>query len=137
MPLADDQSIKEVLGMDPIAVVGCSRKPGKAAHDIPRFLIDQGHDVIPVNPNADEIFGRVALPSLAAVDQEISLVNVFRPSEEVPGIVEAALERDDIRAIWLQLGITDDEALARAERAGLVTVQDRCMKIEHQRLFSE
>lgn len=136
MPIVDDQSVKEVLGLEPVAVVGCSRFPGKAAHDVPRYLADQGYDIIPVNPNADEILGREAVPSLGDIDREIRLVNVFRPSDEVAGIVDEALTRDDVRAIWLQLGITDDEALARAEEAGLVTIQDRCMKVEHQRLFS-
>lgn len=137
MPLADDHSIKEILGLDPVAIIGCSRHPGKAAHDVPRYLVEQGFDIIPINPNADEILGRTAVPSISAVDRDVHLVTVFRPSEEVPAIVDDVLERDDVKAIWLQLGITDDRALERAETAGLVTVQNRCMSVEHRRLFDQ
>jgi predicted CoA-binding protein len=87
-----------------------------------------------VNPYADEILGRPADDDLAEVAETVDVVNVFRPSEEVAGIVDAALARDDVRVVWTQLGITDDEAAARAEDAGVTVVQDRCMKVEHQRL---
>lgn len=137
MPLADDHSIKEILGLDPVAIVGCSRNPGKAAHDVPRYLAENGFDIIPINPNADEILGRRAVPSISAVDRDVRLVTVFRPSEEVPAIVDTVLDRDDVKAIWLQLGITHNRALERAERSGLVTVQNRCMSVEHRRLFNQ
>ncbi|QZX98835.1 CoA-binding protein [Halobaculum rubrum] len=140
MPVTDDDGLRELLSMDPIAVVGCSSTPGKAAHDIPAYLQDHGYEVIPVNPYADEILGREAYDSLADVDEDIGVVDVFRPSEEVPDIVDDVLarheDRDDVRGVWLQLGISDDEALARAEDAGLVTTQDRCMKVEHDRLIA-
>jgi len=140
MPVTDDDGLRELLSMDPVAVVGCSSTPGKAAHDIPAYLQEHGYDVIPVNPYADEILGREAYDSLADVDEEIALVDVFRPSEEVPDIVDDVLarheDRGDVRGLWLQLGITADEALARAEDAGLVTTQDRCMKVEHGRLIA-
>jgi predicted CoA-binding protein len=129
-----DQQLREILDHDTIAVVGCSTTPGKAAHDIPRYLLDHGYDVIPVNPFADEIFGREAYDSLADVPDEIDLVDVFRPSEEVPDIVDEVLERDDVDTLWLQLGITDDDAVKRTSEAGLQVVQDRCIKVEHQRL---
>lgn len=137
MPLADDQSIKEVLGLDPVAVVGCSRSPGKPAHDVPKYLIDQGYEIHPINPNADEVLGRPSVDSVADLAKDVSLVNVFRPPEDVPAIVDQVLERPNVKAIWLQLGITHEDALARAEDEGLVTVQNRCMRIEHQRLFSD
>lgn len=133
MPVEDDQSVKEVLGLGPVAVVGCSSTPGKAAHEVPAFLLQHGYDIVPVNPNAEEILGRRSYPSLSEVDREIRLVNVFRPSEEVAGIVDEALARDDVMAIWLQLGIDDPEAVRRAEEAGLVVVRDRCMRVEYQR----
>ena len=140
MPVTDDDGLRELLSMDPVAVVGCSSTPGKAAHDIPAYLQDHGYEVIPVNPYADEILGREAYDSLADVDEEIALVDVFRPSEEVPDIVDVVLarheDRGDVKGLWLQLGIADDEALARAEDAELVTTQDRCMKVEHGRLIA-
>jgi predicted CoA-binding protein len=134
MPLTDDADLRGVLDYETIAVVGCSTTPGKAAHDIPKYLLDHGYDVIPVNPFAEEIFGREAYDSLSDVPEGVDLVDVFRPSEEVAGIVDEALDREDVRAIWLQLDIRDDEAAARAEDAGIDVVQNRCMKVEHQRL---
>lgn len=139
MSTADDNAIRDLLGLKSIAVVGCSTTAGKAAHEIPAYLQGYGYTIHPVNPYADTVLGEPAADSLNNVEATIDLVNVFRPSEEAAGIVEETLARHntagDITAIWLQLGITDDRALAEAEAAGLTTVQDRCMKIEHQRLL--
>ena len=138
MPVSDDDTLRELLSMDRIAVVGCSSTPGKAAHEVPAYLQRQGYDIIPVNPFADEILGEPAVDSLSEVDSEIELVDVFRPSEEVAGIVDETIDRmedeNDVEAVWLQLGIYDDEAVETAEDAGLTVVEDRCLKVEHQRL---
>ncbi len=134
MPVDSDDDLREILDHDTIAVVGCSSTAGKAAHEIPAYLQRQGYDVVPINPYADEILGEMAYDSLADAPDGIDVVDVFRPSEEVPGIVDEALERDDVAAVWMQLGIEDDEAAERAEDAGLRVVQDRCMKVEHSRL---
>lgn len=134
MPVESDAELGEILDYEHVAVVGCSATPGKDAHEIPKYLREHGYDVIPVNPNAEEIFGRGTYDSLSAVDEQVDLVDVFRPSEEVAGIVDEAIERDDVKAVWTQLGIRDDDAAARAEDAGLRVVQDRCMKVEHRRL---
>jgi predicted CoA-binding protein len=134
MPVDSDDTLREILGLDTVAVVGCSTTAGKAAHDVPKYLLDQGYDVVPVNPFADEVFGRTAYDSLADVPDEVDVVDVFRPSEEVSAIVDEALDREDCGVIWTQLGIEDDEAAARAEEAGRQVVQDRCIKVEHQRL---
>jgi uncharacterized protein len=134
MPIERDDKLRDVLELDTVAVVGCSTTPGKDAHEIPKYLREHGYDVIPVNPFADEIFGREAYDSLGDVDEDIDIVDVFRPSEEVPEIVNAVLDRDDVDVVWLQLGIRDDEAAERAETAGKRVVQDHCMKVEHQRL---
>jgi len=136
MPVTDEAELREILQLDRVAVVGCSTSPGKAAHDIPKYLIEQGYDVVPVNPFADEIFGREVYDSLADVPGEVDIVEVFRPSDEVAGIVGSALNRDDDAVIWLQLGIHDDDAVERAEAAGRRVVQDRCMKPTHQRLVA-
>ena len=141
MPVTDDDALRDVLGLNSIAVVGCSTTAGKAAHEIPAYLQRHGYTIHPVNPYADTVLGESAVDSLEEVEAAIDLVNVFRPSEEVAGIVDETLARHDadgdIEAIWLQLGITDDDALADAEAAGLTTVQDRCMKVEHQRLLAD
>lgn len=138
MPVSDDDTLRELLEMNRIAVVGCSSTPGKAAHEIPAYLQRQGYDIIPVNPFADEILGEPAVDSLSEVESEIELVDVFRPSEEVAEIVDETIDRmaaeNDVETIWLQLGIHDDEAVETAEDAGLTVVEDRCLKVEHQRL---
>lgn len=135
MPVESDDELRQLLQYDTIAVVGCSSTPGKAAHDIPKYLLEHGYNVIPVNPYADEIFGKTAYDSLDDVEEEIDLVDVFRPGEEAPGIVEQAIGRGDVNAVWLQLDITSDDAAEKAEDAGLQFVQDKCMKVEHRRLL--
>ncbi|WP_193310180.1 CoA-binding protein [Halorubrum halophilum] len=138
MPLTDDEDLNRLLDADTVAVIGCSTTPGKAAHDVPAYLQRNGYRVIPVNPFADEILGEPAVDRLADVDADVDLVNVFRPSEEVPEILDAVRERHgargDAAAAWLQLGISHDEAAERAEADGVEVVQDRCMKVEHGRL---
>lgn len=136
MAVETDKELRAILSMNRIAVVGCSSTPGKDAHEIPKYLQAQEYEIIPVNPNADQILGRPAYDSLSEVEEEVDIVDVFRPSEEVAGIVDEAFTRDDVKAIWLQLGIHDDEAVARAEAANLKIVKDRCMKPEHQHLLT-
>ncbi len=136
MAVDSTDDLENVLADDTIAVVGCSSTPGKAAHNVPKYMLEHGYDIIPVNPFADEIFGRGAYDSLAAIDESIDVVCVFRPSEEVSDVVDAVLERDDVDAIWMQSGIRDDDAAARAEADGRTVVQDRCMKVEHRRLVA-
>lgn len=136
MPVERDADLRDILEKQTVAVVGCSRTPGKDAHEIPKYLQAHGYEIIPVNPNAETILGRPAYDSLSEVEEEIAIVDVFRPSDEVAGIVDRALAREDVEVIWLQLGIHDDEAVSRAEEAGLRVVQDRCMKPEHGRLIA-
>lgn len=137
---ATDATIRDMLAADTIAVVGCSTTAGKAAHDVPRYLQEHGYRIVPVNPFADEVLGEPAYDRLTDVPEEVhvDVVDVFRPSEEVSGIVDDALARrdaaGDVDGLWLQLGIRDDEAAARAEAAGIAVVQDRCLKVEHGRL---
>lgn len=137
MPVESDETLRSILEYDTIAVVGCSSTPGKDAHEIPSYLQQQGYEIIPINPTVEEVLGEQAYDSLSDVDRSIDIVDIFRPSAEVAGIVDAVLDRDDVSVIWLQLGIHDDEAVARAESAGRQVVQDRCMKPEHQRLAGD
>ncbi|MFB6170282.1 MAG: CoA-binding protein [Haloarculaceae archaeon] len=134
MPVTSDEELAEILQYDNVAVVGCSSTRGRDAHEVPRYLKTRGYNVIPVNPFSDEILGHVAYDSLSDVDEAVDVVLVFRPSDEVSSIVDEAIERDDVKAVWTQLGIRDIEALERAEEAGLRTVQDKCMKVESRRL---
>jgi predicted CoA-binding protein len=135
MPVESDDELREILGLETIAVVGCSTTPQKEAHAIPKFMRERGYEIIPVNPYADEIFGTEAYDSLADVEEEIDIVDVFRPSEEVSDIVDAVLERDDVEVVWTQLGIRDSEAGERVEDSGRKYVEDKCLKVEYQRLM--
>ena len=134
MPVESDEELAEILEHRRVAVVGCSSTPGKDAHEIPNYLREHGYEVIPVNPYAEEIFGREPYDSLDDVEEKIDVVDVFRPSDEVAGIVDQAIERDDVQVVWTQLGIRDDDAAESAEDAGIRVVQDKCVKVEHQRL---
>lgn len=138
MRVDNDSAVRDLLAAETIAVVGCSSSPGKDAHEIPRYMREHGYDVVPVNPYADRIFDRKVYERLDEVEEKIDMVNVFRPSDEVPGIVDDVLhrhnERGDIESLWLQLGIRDDEATERAVEEGIDVVQDRCLKVEHSRL---
>jgi predicted CoA-binding protein len=135
MPIEDADGLRRILGYDRVAVVGASTSYEKAAHIVPAYLQRHGYELRLVNPNAPEIFGKPASDSLASVSEPVDIVEIFRPSEEVPEIVEQALARDDVKAIWLQPGIRNDEAVREAEGAGIEVVQDRCMKVEHGQLI--
>lgn len=135
VPIEDDDELRRILGHNCIVVVGASTSHDKAAHIVPAYLQRHGYEIIPVNPNADEIFGKRAYDSLADVTESIDIVEIFRPSEEVSKIVNQALVREDVKAIWMQLGIQNNEAAQTAEGAGLDVVQNHCMKVEHGRLI--
>ncbi|MFQ5986126.1 MAG: CoA-binding protein [Thermoplasmata archaeon] len=112
-----------------VAVVGLSTNPAKDAHQVPRFVQAHGYRIVPVNPFAEEILGEKAYPRLREIPFPTDIVNIFRPSEEVPGIVDEALETK-AKVIWMQSGIRHDKAADVARRAGLQVIQDRCMRTE-------
>ena len=130
-----DATIREILAAPKtIAVVGCSADPTRDSHRIARLLQLRGHRVIPINPAEREILGETCHPSLREVPARVDMVDVFRRSEFVAGIVADAIA---IAApiLWLQLGVVDEQAALAARRAGLTVVMDRCPKIEYARLF--
>jgi len=139
MPVTDDADLRALLDAETVTVIGCSTSPEKAAHRIPRYLQEHGYRVIPVNPFADEVLGETAYDDLGAVSDPVGLVDVFRPDEEVPGVADDVLarhaDRGDVEGLWLQLGISHDEAAGRVEAEGIPVVQDRCAKVERERLF--
>ena len=108
-----------------IAVVGFSANPGKAAHSAPMLLVRRGWDVIPVNPNADEVAGMPTVARLADIDRHVDLVNVFRPSHDAAEVAQAAAAIG-ADALWLQLGIRSAAAAAIASEAGMEFVEDQC-----------
>jgi uncharacterized protein len=132
--LHSDEQIKKIYALKNIAVVGMSKNPEKAAHYVPKYLAEQGYNIVPVNPTSDEILGKKCYPSLLDVPVQIDIVDVFRPSDQVKPVVEEAIKIKP-RVIWLQEGIHDPEAESLAKKAGIDVVFNRCMLAEHQRLF--
>jgi predicted CoA-binding protein len=132
VPVEKSDPIQDLLEeAETIAVVGCSPKPERASHRVAAYLQRVGYTVIPVNPGVDEILGVRCYPNLMAIPEEISvdIVDVFRRSEFVPPIAQAAIDRG-ARALWLQLDITHPKAERAAEKAGLTVVSNKCIKIE-------
>jgi uncharacterized protein len=111
------------------AVVGCSPEPWRDSHDVARFLLDRGYDVIPVNPRVDEILDVECFPSLAAIGRPVDVVDIFRRSDQAGAHVDEAIAIG-AKAVWLQLGVIDHAAAERAQAAGLHVVMNRCPKIE-------
>ncbi len=109
-----------------VAVVGISTNPSKAAHKIPQTLKRRGFKIIPVNPTVDEVLGERAYPTLADIPEQVDIVDVFRPSKEAADIARQAVEIG-AKALWLQIGITSDEARTIAQDAGLDFIEDHCM----------
>ncbi len=125
-----------------IAVIGLSRNPEKDSHRVARYLQSKGYRVIPVNPSADVILGEKSYASLHDIPESlgssIDVVDIFRPSKDVPPIVDQAVSLK-MRfgkpiAVWMQLRIADEDAAGRAREAGMTVLMDRCMMIEHRRL---
>lgn len=116
-----------------VAVVGVSSDANRPSHHVAGYLLDHGYDVIPVNPTAQRILGRTCYPDLKSIPRPVEVVDVFRRPDEVMPVVEAAIAIG-AKAVWLQEGVINDDAAARASEAGLLVVMDRCMLKEHQRL---
>jgi len=135
-PEADD--IRRVLTeARTIAVVGWSPRPDRPSHGVARFLAGRGYRVIPVNPGAagQQALGTTVRESLAAIAEPVDMVDIFRRSEDAGAVVDEALAAlPGLRAIWMQLGVVDEAAAARARARGVAVVMDRCPAIEIPRL---
>jgi predicted CoA-binding protein len=130
-----DQAIADLLrGAHTIAVVGLSPKPFRASYGVSEFLQSAGYRVIPVNPSVAEVLGEKSYARLEDIPEKVDIVDVFRRSEAVPEIVDAAI-RIGARAVWMQEGVADERAAARARAAGLLVVMDTCILKEHHRLL--
>jgi len=127
------QTIEKIMAQaKTIAVVGFSSRPTRAGYYVPAYLQEQGYRIIPVNPNLTEGLGETAVPSLNDITEPVDLVLLFQRSENVPPFVDQAI-KIGARAVWMQLGITNDAAAEKAKAAGLDVVQDACMLVEHKR----
>jgi hypothetical protein len=131
MPNQSDGAIDEILrNCRTIAVVGLSSNPTRPSHRVASYMQAQGYRVIPVNPNEANVLGEPSYPSLTSVPGTIDLVNIFRKSEDVLPIVQEAIARG-AKAIWMQEGVVNEAAAARAARVSLSVVINRCWFKEH------
>ncbi len=141
MPDYSDPHLREILTRTQrIAMVGVSLNPVRPSNFVARYLGLKGFHVIPVNPIAAgaSLCGRTVVGSLADIEGPVDMVDIFRRSEAVPEIVDEALEQfADLGTIWMQIGVEHAKAAAKAEARGVTVIQDRCPKIENQRLFGE
>ena len=140
MTQTDDDLRRILKGTRVIAVVGVSLNPVRPSYYVARYLSLKGFTVIPVNPGhaGKLLFGQPVRAGLADCPAEVDMVDIFRRSEAVPPVVDEALEVfPALRTIWMQIGVEHAEAAARARARGVEVVQNRCPKIEYQRLFGE
>ena len=127
-----------------VAIVGLSRDPTKESHSVATYLQAQGYKIIPVNPTTGEVLGEKSYKTLLdippQIQKTIEIVDIFRPSEDVPAIVEQAVKlkekNDKPYVIWMQLGIINEQAAATARAAGLEVVMNKCMRQEHKKLIA-
>jgi len=140
-----DRVIEKALAMKTVAVVGLSKDPAKPSHDVAKFLKDHGYRIVPINPTVDEVLGEKSYPSLLQLPdelkREIEVVDIFRRAEDVPPIVAEAVQLHNStgrpKAVWMQLGIVNEEAAEAAAKSGMGVIMDRCMKIELSRQLSK
>jgi predicted CoA-binding protein len=150
-----DEQIRDILSLKKVAVIGISKSSFKAAHFVPKYLADNGYDITPVNPSSDEILGKKCYDSISEIDEDIEIIDIFRPSDQVlPFVKEAIKKKPKViwlqegqvlpfvkeaikkkpKVIWLQEGIHNSEAEELARKEGIKVVFNRCMLAEHQRL---
>ncbi len=129
-----DEEIKQIFSLKNVAVIGMSKNQEKAAHFVPKYLLQNGFNIIPVNPTANKILEKKCYPSVEDVPEPIDIVDVFRPSDQVLPVVQQAIKKKP-KVIWLQQGIHNAEAEELARKEGIKVVFNRCMLAEHQRLF--
>lgn len=136
-----DQMLKDVLNRaKSVAIVGVSAKQVRPSYFVARYLQLKGYRIVPVNPGlaGQELFGETVYATLADIPFDVDMVDVFRRSDAVPAIVDEALARwPSLQTIWMQLGVEHSEAAEVARARGVTVIENRCPKIEYQRLFGE
>ncbi|MEJ2177528.1 MAG: CoA-binding protein [Gammaproteobacteria bacterium] len=133
--MPDIPTLRRILSENKtLAVVGLSAKWHRPSFFAAKYMQDHGYRIIPVNPNYPEILGEVCYPDLASIPDPVDMVDIFQRAETTPDYTRQAIEIG-AKAVWLQLGIVSDEARQIAQKAGIDFVMDRCVKIEHARLF--
>lgn len=132
-----DEGIRKIYNFRNIAVVGMSRDPAKAAHSVPKYMMERGFNIIPVNPIASEILGRRTYSYVSDIKSQVDIIDVFRPSKDVYPVVEDSIKKPGISVIWLQEGIHNVEAEKIALDNKIDVVFNRCIMAEHMRLFND
>ena len=127
--------IHKILELKNIAVVGMSNTEGKPANFVPQYLIENGYNVIPVNPTTTEVLGRKTYPKVSDVPEQVDIVDIFRRSEDVRPVVDDAIKKKGIKVIWMQSGIYNKDAERKAKENGIDVVYNRCMKVDHSVLI--
>jgi len=137
MPVDDDAGLRRLLeSANTIAVLGIKAGEQDDAYRVPLYLQRTGHRILPVSPKLATVLGERCVPSLAQLETPADLIDVFRASAHVAGHVDEILALTwKPRGVWLQQGIRDDASAARLEAAGIAVVQDRCIMVDHRRLF--
>lgn len=135
MTIENDSELRQILSTaKTVACVGVSSNPEKPSYGIFQYLSEAGYRMIPVNPTTPEILGKPTYPDLKSIPFKIDVVQVFRKPEDVPPVVDQAIQAG-ASVVWMQEGVVNQDAAAKAEKAGLKVVMDRCMMKTHQRLF--
>ena len=129
-----DEEITQILKMKKVAVIGMSKYEEKAAHFVPKYLLQNGYDVTPVNPTTHEILEKKCYTEITDVPYDVDIIDVFRPSEDVSTIINGVIKKKP-KVMWLQEGIHNIEAENLAMNSGIDVVYNRCMLAEHQRLI--
>ncbi len=133
---ANMDEIKEIFeNVKTIAVVGLSPNPIKDSHKVAKYLQRVGYKIVPVYPKEEEILGEKVYRSLKEIPFEVDMVDIFRKPAALPPIVQAAIDRGDVKVVWFQAGIVNNEAAKMAQDAGLKVVQNRCTMVDHKALF--
>ena len=128
-----DDQIRDILSLRKVAVIGMSKNSSKAAHYVPKYLSENGYDITPINPNAEQILEKKCYSSISEIDEQIDIVDIFRPSDDVLPFVQEAIKKKP-KVIWLQEGIHNLESEDLARKEGIKVIFNRCMLAEHQRL---
>ena len=130
-----DSELKEIYKLKNIAVVGISNKYERAGHFVPKYLIEHGYNIIPVNPNIKEVFGRKSHQDINSIEENVDIVDIFRKSEDILPVVKDAIKKQGVKAIWMQEELYNEEAEKLALQNNIVVIFNRCMMAEHKRLF--
>jgi len=134
---SNKEEIKEYFeNTKTIAVIGCSPNPTKDSNKVAKYLLEAGYDMIPVYPKEEKILGQKVYRSLVEIDKPVDMVVVFRKPAVVSAVADACIERGDIKVLWTQIGIVNNEASQKAKEAGIAVVQNHCAMVEHKEIFN-